>query len=47
MAGVVRCAWEFDHFSLAVSLQNLSSAGYIMCTNGLLNKTDGVFAPYN
>ena len=29
-----------------ISYQNRSSAGCIMCTNGQLDNTDGVFAPY-
>ncbi len=30
-----------------ISYQNRSSAGCIMCANGQLDNTDGVFAPYN
>ena len=29
-----------------ISYQNQSLAAYIMCTNGQLDITDGVFAPY-
>ena len=29
-----------------ISYQNRSSAGCIMCINGQLDNTDGVFAPY-
>ena len=30
-----------------ISYQNQSLAAYIMCTNGQLDITDGVFAPYS